>query len=417
MSTHSADADRLLALTPPYGLRDGDGRADALADLTALVVALDTPTQVWHGPAPCRIEVVGIGAAADLTRTLAATAQPRATVIDPTSHDVEGDVVAEARDHVTLADGSLARVFAMTEWPSAVSPGWLDDIASGCASFVLHLVPVAREDALRLLRRRLAALTSTSYLDEQSGRLADPVAAVATETAEDLRDALAHGTTRLLQTQVLLALIAPDPEELDARSRILHADLAAMLAEARPLTWQHALGWRSVQRGGATLRWPWRLLDATSVAATIPHPVGPAESGSGVLVGVEPESGVPLLVNRFGVHNPTRLVVGTSGAGKSYAAKLELIRQRVAGASAVVVDPEGEFGHVADVLGGLTLAVGEEPAGLDPVGLATRRGLAAAEGLSGAGVVGGGVAWRVAVGGGPCAAGPGARRPALRPDR
>ncbi|HVF05277.1 MAG TPA: hypothetical protein VNA20_10580 [Frankiaceae bacterium] len=382
-STRSADADRVLALTPPYGLRDADGRADALADLTALVVGLDAPGQVWHGPARCDVTVTGAGAAAELTRRLAETARPRETVLAATaSEDEPVEVVAERRDHVVLADGSLARVFALTGWPSSVTPGWLDDVAVGCAVVVLHLVPVAREDALRVLRRRLAALTSTAYLDEQSGRLADPVAAVAAETAEGLRDALAHGTTRLFQTQVLFAVTAPDVDELDARTRVLHAELAAILAEAKPLTWQHAVGWRAVQRGGSAMRWPWRLLDATTVAATIPHPVGPAAGVRGVLVGIEPESGVPLLVDRFGEHNPTRLVVGTSGAGKSYAAKLELIRQRVAGASAVVVDPEGEFGHVADVLGGLTLAVGEEPAGLDPVGLATRRGLAAAEGLS-----------------------------------
>jgi type IV secretory pathway VirB4 component len=54
----------------------------------------------------------------------------------------------------------------------------------------------------------------------------------------------------------------------------------------------------------------------------------------------------------------------------------------VRGAEAVVVDPEGEFTRLGDVLQGLVLAVGEEPAGLDPVGLATRPGLAAAEGLA-----------------------------------
>jgi hypothetical protein len=383
-SACGAAADRPLAFTPPYVLRDGDGRNALLDELTALVAALDGPIQVWHGAGRCDVEVAGSGAAAVLTRQLAQSARLRQTVLVGAAdgRSLDAEVVSEAPDHLVLADGRLVRTFALTGWPSAVTPGWLDDIASGCVAVALHLVPVPRDAALRLLRRRLAVLTSTAYLDEQSGRLADPVAAVATESAEDLRAALAHGTTRLAQTQVVLALAAIDREELDAATRVLHADLAAILAEARPLTWQHALGWTAVSQGGAALRWPWRLLDAATVAATIPHPVGPAESGSGVLAGVEPVSGVPLLVDRFGEHNPTRLVVGTSGAGKSYAAKLELIRQRVAGASAVVVDPEGEFGQLADVLGGLTLAVGEEPAGLDPVGLACRPGLAAAEGLS-----------------------------------
>lgn len=382
-STPGAAADRPLVWDSPYGLRDSDGRVALLDELTALVVALDGPTQVWHGAGSCVVSADGTAAAADLTRALASSSRPRATVVvGADSVPTADEVVSEARDHVALDDGSLVRTFALTGWPAAVSPGWLDAIVGEYCAVALHLVPVPRDAALRLLRRRLAALTSTAWVDEQAGRLADPVAAAAAETAEGLREALAHGTTRLLQTQVVLALSAPDREELDARTRVLHADLAAVLAEARPLTWQHALGWRAASRGGAALRWPWRLLDAATVAATIPHPVGPAGCGEGVLAGVEPESGVPLLLDRFRAHNPTRLVVGTSGAGKSYAAKLELIRQRVAGASAVVVDPEGEFGHVADVLGGLTLAVGEEPAGLDPVGLACRPGLAAAEGLS-----------------------------------
>ncbi|WP_205288632.1 hypothetical protein, partial [Escherichia coli] len=79
-----------------------------------------------------------------------------------------------------------------------------------------------------------------------------------------------------------------------------------------------------------------------------------------------------MVLDRFAGHNPTRLLVGTSGAGKSYAPKLEVIPHLAAGAAAVVVDPEGEFGQIGDVLGGLTLAVGDEPAGLDPVGLACR---------------------------------------------
>ena len=149
-------------------------------------------------------------------------------------------------------------------------------------------------------------------------------------------------------------------------------------------------------RGG--LRWPWRLLDAASAAATVPLPFGPTDpaldparlgAGAAVLVGVEPASGVPLVLDRFsGGSNPTRLVVGTSGAGKSYAAKLELTRQLAAGVHAVVVDPEGEFGEIARVTGravsgrgGGTRRAGPGRARLPPRASSGRR-------TGGAGVVG-----------------------------
>jgi type IV secretory pathway VirB4 component len=178
-------------------------------------------------------------------------------------------------------------------------------------------------------------------------------------------------------------MTAPNSDKLRDRRDRLRQVARAALADISPLTYQQRPAWDALQPGGRPLRWPWRLLDATSAAAAICLPVGPGPTvAAGTLAGVDPGSGVPISVDRFAAHNPTRLVVGTSGAGKSYAAKLELVRQLVAGTQVVVVDPEGEFGEAARVLGGLCLTVGEEPAGLDPVGLACRRSMSAAEGLS-----------------------------------
>jgi type IV secretory pathway VirB4 component len=218
-------------------------------------------------------------------------------------------------------------------------------------------------------------------LDQRTGRAEDPEAVAAAETADMLRDAIARGTSRLLSVQLLLAVTATSVADLDARCGELREGLAGVSAEARPLAFEQRPGWEANAPGGSPLATPWRLVDAATMAATIPHPAGPEGPGDGVLVGMDPETGVPLMQNRFGAHNPTRLVVGTSGAGKSYAAKLEVVRQLVRGVQVTVIDPEGEFGGLGDAAG-LTLTVGEEPAGLDPVGLACDPRLAAAEGVS-----------------------------------
>lgn len=389
-STASADPPpsvRALESVPPYALRDDARRQELLDEWTAVVVGLDEPMQVWHGPSPCTVAADGPGAAAALVRDLAARAQARQTLLLPAAATPTGgltpQVVGEGRRHVTLADDRVGRVLALTGWPAAITPGWLAAPAAVCHHLTLHLRPVPRPVAARLLRRRLSSLTSTAYVDAEAGRLADPDLAVAAETAEMLRDALARGTTRLLHVQTLLAITAATTEDLDAQQQHIADLLGAHLAAVTTMTWQQAPAWRATTQQGAPLAWPWRLLDAASVAATIPHPVGPPpQPPTGTLAGIDPESGTPLLVDRFQAHNPGRLVVGTSGAGKSYAAKLELLRHLATGAAAVVIDPEGEFGRLGDVVGGITLEVGEEPAGLDPVGLACRRGMAPAEGLS-----------------------------------
>jgi type IV secretory pathway VirB4 component len=384
-STASAEPEAIeLRCDPPYLLRDEGGRQRLLDEWTAMAVALDRPVQIWHGPRTLNVDVPGDGEAARLPRHLAASAHARYTVLlrnQPPAHAAV-EVRQEARDHVRLADGRVARVIALIGWPAALNPNWLSDIAEDCAAVMLHLRPVQRPLAAKMLRRRLSAVASTSALDEQAGRLTDPDLAVAAETAEALRDALARGTTQLLQVQVLLGVEGDDLTALDATTAWINDTLAALVASTHIPRWQQAPAWKATQPGGFPINWPWRLLDAASVAATIPHPVGPDISNGGVLAGIDPASEAPLLVDRFSLHNPSRLVVGTSGAGKSYAAKLELMRHLVAGASGVVIDPEGEFGGVSDVLGGLTLAVGEEPAGLDPVGLACQPRLAASDGLS-----------------------------------
>ena len=418
-------AARWVRLDPPYPLRDPDGRAEALEELTAAVGALQVPVQAWHGPVPCPPPPDGPGEAARLARELAARARGRRTLLLPAGQaaaagpaDAAGPLPgwdqagAEGPGTLRLAGGGCGRVLALTGWPATVHPGWLEPVAARSAAVVLHLRPVPDGHAARLLRRRLTALASTAALDDRTGRLPDPADRLAADAAADLGARLAGGRTRLLHAQLLVALHAPDPAGLDRLQAEIADRLAGLLAGADPLRLRQGPAWAACRPGGPPLGWPWRLLDAASVAASLPHPAGPqppaqlppARATRPVLVGAEPETGVPVLADRWAAHNPTRLVVGTSGAGKSYAAKLELLRQAVTGAGAVIVDPEGEFGPIAEALGGLCLQVGAEPAGLDPVGLACRQDRDGTEGTDGiAGTAGLALltSWAAALLGGP----------------
>ncbi|HEX8001320.1 MAG TPA: hypothetical protein VF519_01345 [Mycobacteriales bacterium] len=391
-ASSSADVVALLA-TPRLDLADGDTQAGVLADLVAILDDGEA-VQVRHVRHRLGVGNDGRDAEAVLTRKLAAEAlvwrtelhHARSTssllVARADEPEPAATVAAEHGSYVELDDGRCAAVLAVTRWPADVPLGWTEALRSVAEAVVLHLRPVPVAVAAAHFRRRVATLVATAAVDEQSGRVADPATAQAVEAAEALWENVQSGATSAWWAQLLVVVAAQDREALAAAVEALHRVLAPWRAEARVVAFRQRAAFTATAPGGTALARPWRLLDAAAAAATIPTPLGPNTVSGGVLAGADEASGAPLRVNRFGLHNPARLVVGTSGAGKSYATKLEVCRWRVRGAEAVVVDPEGEFTRLGDVLRGLVLAVGEEPAGLDPVGLATRPGLAAAEGLA-----------------------------------
>ncbi|MDQ1700566.1 MAG: hypothetical protein QOG34_2429, partial [Frankiaceae bacterium] len=354
--------------------------------LDDLVAILDdgAAVQVRHARHTLSADGRGRGAEAELVRELADAARVWRTELHvaPVTDESADDIAAERSSFVDLSDGRCAATFAITRWPAEVQLGWTETLRRAADVVVLHLRPVPIAVAAGHFRRRVATLVATAAVDQQSGRVADPATAQAVDAAEALWDGVQSGATSAWWAQLLLTVAADDRAALAAATEELHRVLAPWRAEARVVAFRQRAAYASTRAGGQPLPRPWRLLDVTSAAASIPGPLGPNEIGGGVLAGADEASGAPLCVDRFGLHNPARLVVGTSGAGKSYATKLEVCRWRVRGAEAVVVDPEGEFTRLGDVLKGLVLMVGEEPAGLDPVGLATRPGLAAAEGLA-----------------------------------
>jgi len=381
-STPSGDAPTAVVM-PNLDLLDDTAQERVLNDLVAM---LDdgAAVQVRHARHTLSAEGHGRGAEAELVRELAATARVWRTElhVQPVTDEAPNDIAAEHPSFVELTDGRCAATFAITRWPAEVQLGWTETLRHVADAVVLHLRPVPIAVAAGHFRRRVATLVATAAVDAQAGRVADPATAQAVGAAEALWEGVQSGATSAWWAQLLVTVVTVDRAALSAATDELHRLLAPWRAEARVLAFRQRAAFAATRAGGAALPRPWRLLDVTSAAASIPGPLGPSELAGGVLAGADEASGAPLCVDRFALHNPARLVVGTSGAGKSYATKLEVCRWRVRGAEAVVVDPEGEFTLLGDVLKGLVLMVGEEPAGLDPVGLATRPGLAAAEGLA-----------------------------------
>jgi len=59
-----------------------------------------------------------------------------------------------------------------------------------------------------------------------------------------------------------------------------------------------------------------------------------------------------ILFDRFSLQNANSVVFATSGAGKSYAIKLEIVRSMMLGTEVIVIDPEMEYKFLSEAVGG-----------------------------------------------------------------
>src|SRR3989344_6427143 len=71
-------------------------------------------------------------------------------------------------------------------------------------------------------------------------------------------------------------------------------------------------------------------------------------SSDGILYGINRHNNSLILFDRFSLPNANSVVFAISGAGKSYAIKLEILRSMMLGTDVIVIDPENEYKHLAE---------------------------------------------------------------------
>lgn len=77
-----------------------------------------------------------------------------------------------------------------------------------------------------------------------------------------------------------------------------------------------------------------------------------------------------MFLDRFSLENHNQVVLARSGAGKSYYAKLSVLRSLYRGIEVLVVDPENEYERLARAVGGSIFRMGSDEGHINPFDLA-----------------------------------------------
>jgi len=74
-----------------------------------------------------------------------------------------------------------------------------------------------------------------------------------------------------------------------------------------------------------------RNLDSSSAALTFPFVSSELVQESGILYGINKSNNSLVIVDRFSLNNANAIIFAQSGSGKSYTAKVEILRQLMQG--------------------------------------------------------------------------------------
>jgi type IV secretory pathway VirB4 component len=93
-------------------------------------------------------------------------------------------------------------------------------------------------------------------------------------------------------------------------------------------------------------------MNTSPAASSFPFISSELTSDNGILYGINRHNNSLILFDRFSLQNANSCVFATSGAGKSYAVKLEVLRSLMVGCDVIIIDPEKEYKYLSDAVGG-----------------------------------------------------------------
>ncbi len=293
-------------------------------------------------------------------RSDASRAEPRRLgSVWPDSIEVLPDALA--------IDDRWVRVLGVRGWPREVRAGWWRPLleAPFAHVVVLGIEPLGSEEQVARLTRRLIWHQGAEHSRAHLGRLPDAASQTALADAEELRREIARGATRLLRVGLAVVLQAPTQAELDRRSHQVMTLAESLMMPLRRCRFQQADIFRSVLPGGFPA-YGAREMDSRAAATLFPWMGDDVQHPHGQVWGENPLTKSLVVVDRERLPAPHSLTVAWSGAGKSFATKVLMLRARYQGIPVLVIDPEGEYGSLADPAHVVRVGQG---AGLNPLAL------------------------------------------------
>lgn len=279
------------------------------------------------------------------------------------SHYEEGlqktlDLIAPAGMEVhpmeLILNDQYTRTLYVYNWPNYIYPNWLSQAINFDAQMDItqYIYPTSNRAIMKMLRKKVAEMRSSIRILEQRGIVRDPALEAALQDAEELRDLLARGREKLYQFGMYVTLYADDEEKLKKLQTDVESVLGGKLLLTKPAFFQMEHGWLSSLPLAVDELEVNRNMNTSPLATSFPFSSSDLTDDHGILYGINRHNDSLVIFDRFDLPNANATVFATSGAGKSFTVKLEILRMMMFDTDIFVIDPENEYVDLCKTVGG-----------------------------------------------------------------
>ena len=260
----------------------------------------------------------------------------------------------EEREDYLRLDGGYLRILVVAKYPHRAQSGWLDGLVhfSHDADISYHVQEIEPSLAIRDLNRKVTELESTRRSIIKKGGLPDPNVDDPLESAIELRNKLLRGEEKLFQVSIYVGLRGESLPELNDLTKMLKNTMSAQLFGLKIARYEQLKAMQSVLPRGEDQLGQKRNLDSSSAALTFPFASSELVHENGILYGINQSNSSLVILDRYSLQNANSIVIAHSGSGKSYTAKVEILRLLAQGTQVIVIDPEREYENLARSVGG-----------------------------------------------------------------
>ena len=247
-----------------------------------------------------------------------------------------------------------ARTYFVIAYPRYLSTNWFSPIINMdfAMDIALFIHPIDTAEIMKNLRKSATQVQSQIHIEAEDGKIRDPMLESAMENIEDLRNKLQQGTEKFFRFGLYITVYGGDEKELNDKSRAIESILEAQLVYIKPAVLRMDQGFAATRPLANDVLDVANNLNTEPLSTTFPFVSSDLSSNEGVLYGINRHNNSLILFDRFKMENANMVVFAKSGAGKSYTVKLEVLRAMMFGASVIILDPENEYKHLCEAVGG-----------------------------------------------------------------
>ena len=239
-------------------------------------------------------------------------------------------------------------------YPRTLYTGWISGLINidEVLDVSMYIYPVETTVVMKNLRKKVTQLEASYSVNAEKGKIRDPELEAAISDAEELRDKLQVGAEKFFRFGLYITLWADSLEELSFVQRKIETLLGQQMVFSKVASSQQEQGMNSTMPQCTDQLQIRRNMNTGAISTSFPFTSADLTQENGILYGVNMHNNGLVIFDRFSLENANLVVFAKSGAGKSFAVKLEAVRSMMLGSEIIIIDPENEYQKLCDAVGG-----------------------------------------------------------------